>query len=46
MSITTLIVFLILASVVFNSLCIVKLKEENNNLKKEIELLKRRISSQ
>jgi hypothetical protein len=33
MSITVLIVFLILASVIYNSLCIMKLKEENNNLK-------------
>ncbi|WP_034551777.1 hypothetical protein [Carnobacterium funditum] len=46
MTITTFIVFLILASVVYNSLRIIKLKEENNKLKKEIEILKKRISNQ
>ncbi|SEL06160.1 hypothetical protein SAMN04488700_0812 [Carnobacterium iners] len=46
MTTTTFIVFLILASVVYNSLCTVKLKEEDNKLKKEIEILKKSISNQ
>lgn len=46
MSITTIVVYLTLAIAVFNLVDMIKIKKENEKLKKEVEILEKRISNQ